>query len=216
MRGGGGRSVLTTSRESSTGRTLTERQPQDTRISTRTGNTVPGVTSGRNGDVSRLSKDLTPGTRTGRINKEGQRIKRPGERKSPSGYFDIRKDRQRINRRNETALRDNKNLSPNERRQSSPYLRNQNDRKSTNGNIRPRTYNSPRREYNSSGRRSFNNYISPNRDNSPRNYSAPQRNSSPRTYSAPRSYSPPQRSSAPPSSGGGGRSGGGSSGGGRR
>lgn len=211
---GGGRGVITTgTRSETTSRSFTERKPQDTRISTRTGNTVPGVTSGRNPGISTRNKDITTGTR----NKEGQRIRRPTDTRSSTGNIDLRKERQRINRKNETALRDNRNLSPNERRQRSPFLRNQNDRKTTNGSIRPRTYNPPRREYNSTDRtKSSNNYISPKREYSPRNYSSPQRNSSPRNYSSPRSYSPPQRSSTPPSYGGGSRSGGSSSGRGRR
>ena len=217
MRGGGREVISTGTRSGITSRSLTDRKSQDTRISTRTGNTVPGVRSGRDLGISSLSKDIKTGSRIDTRKKDGQRLKRPTERKSPSGYFNLRKDRQRIDRRNETALRDNRNLSPNERRQNSPFLRNQNGRKTSNGSIRPRTYNPPGREYNSSDRtKSSNNYVPPKREYSPRNYSSPQRYSSPRNYSSPRSYSPPQRSSSPPSFGGGGRSGGGSTGRGRR
>ena len=174
LRGRDGRSPLIGSRDGNTGRNLTERKRGETRLSPTTRTSTDRISSGR------VTRETT---------KEGQRLRRPVERKSPTGNFDQRRTPPRINSRNESGKKENRRINPYLRRNNSPDIQKHNEGRKTNGNVRPRSYTPPRREYNP-----------PKRDSSPKQYSPPQRNNSPRNSTPPRSYSPPQRSSNPPSS----------------
>ncbi len=182
LRGGGGRSPIIGSRDGNTGRNLTERKRGVSRLSPPTGRSTDRISSGR------VTRETT---------KEGQRLRRPVERKSSTGKFDQRRTPPRVNSRNESGRKENRRINPYLRRENSSEIQKRNEGRRTNGNVRPRSYSPPRREYNP-----------PKRDNSPKQYTPPQRNNSPRNSTPPRSYSPPQRSSSPPSNSSGSRSGG--------
>lgn len=194
LRNRGGRNPVSLTGTRNSGRNLTERQREDTRISTRNGNST-GKFTDKNGRGNTI-RDIN----STRIRTQKEKIKRESDRKSSRENIDRNKrtfpprytNPPRKNSRGETR-KNNQRIVPNERKSGTSNIEKRN-----NARIRPHNYNPKQRQY-SPPRRSGNtrNYTPPKREGTQNHYTPPQRNSSP-----PRSYSPPQRNSNPSSNSG--------------